>query len=389
MRSVKAVEWTNLSPPEPPSFAATICLMNEGSFRWIISPWQDQLFLFGGVLVSLLLTLGVWSTPSLAPWWWIWILLLDGPHVFATLARTYLDPEERRTRGRLLGGSLLWFLVGPACLGIAAWSGSGLSVALFLTFCNLWAWWHVLRQHLGFMGLYKRAGGETDPGDDRWDRAALYTGSIAPFVAFALLHPEARPMLGLQGPPTWESSVALLLWGGTAVVVGGWALRLASARRAGRPVAPAKVAYLGLVLLWTAVVMAPPVANRLPLGGITIAVTAWHNIQYHALVWHYKRRRYQTEPERYGLAARVGSHLAIYAFAGLAFTLAYRIPNCLMGSPPGCSSNPDPLFAGVTLATAGQVIFWGVALHHYFIDQYIWRPSKDVRLQADLGLVKG
>jgi hypothetical protein len=45
--------------------------MNEASFRWIISPQQDRLFLFGGVLISLVLTLGVLSTPSLAPWWWI------------------------------------------------------------------------------------------------------------------------------------------------------------------------------------------------------------------------------------------------------------------------------------------------------------------------------
>ncbi len=363
--------------------------MNESSFRWIISPTQDRLFLFGGLLVSMLLTVGALSTTSLAPWWWIWILLLDGPHIFATLARTYLDPEERRSRGRLLTGSLLWFLVGPACLGIALWTGSGLSVVIFLTFCNLWAWWHVLRQHLGFMGLYKRAGGETDPSDDRWDRAALYTGSIAPFVAFALLHPEARPMLGLQGAPTWESSVALVLWVGTALVVAGWGWRLRAVRRAGRPVAAAKVLYLALVLLWTAVVLSPPVANRLPLGGISIAVTAWHNIQYHALVWHYKRRRYQNEPERYGLAAQVGRHFAIYAAAGLLFTLSYRVPNCLMGAGPGCYSSPEPLFAGLTLATVGQVIFWGVALHHYFVDQYIWRPSKDARLRSDLGLARG
>lgn len=43
--------------------------MNESSFRWIISPTQDRLFLFGGLLVSMLLTVGALSTTSLAPWW--------------------------------------------------------------------------------------------------------------------------------------------------------------------------------------------------------------------------------------------------------------------------------------------------------------------------------
>ncbi|MCK4559714.1 MAG: hypothetical protein KAV45_08010 [Calditrichia bacterium] len=26
----------------------------------------------------------------------------------------------------------------------------------------------------------------------------------------------------------------------------------------------------------------------------------------------------------------------------------------------------------------------GILLHHYFVDQYIWRPSKDKTLQEDL-----
>lgn len=26
----------------------------------------------------------------------------------------------------------------------------------------------------------------------------------------------------------------------------------------------------------------------------------------------------------------------------------------------------------------------GIPLHHYFVDQYIWRPSKDKTLQEDL-----
>ncbi|MES2643264.1 MAG: hypothetical protein V4850_27520 [Myxococcota bacterium] len=354
---------------------------------WIIDATQDRVFLFGGVAASAALTLAILVSGELAPWWWVWVIALDGPHLFATLARTYLDPAEWQARGGLLRGSLLWFLAGPAFLGLAAISGSGLPVALFLTAASLWAWWHVLRQHLGFVGLYARVSGETDAGDAAWDRAALYTGMLAPFVAFALGHPQARPMLGLTGTPTWEPVVAAILWGLTAAVSLGWGLRVLSARRAGRASSGPKVAYLALVLAWTAIVLSPPIANRLPIGGITIAVTAWHNVQYHALVWHYKRNRYRTEPAAHGWAAVVGRSFLTYALVGIAFTLAYRLPNCGFGSPPGCATGTTPLFAGLSLPVIGETLFWGFALHHYFVDQYIWRPSRDTRLRADLRLV--
>lgn len=61
---------------------------------WIINPLHDRVFIVGGVLASVLLTVGVLTSGTVGIWWWIWILALDGPHVFATLARTYLDPEE-------------------------------------------------------------------------------------------------------------------------------------------------------------------------------------------------------------------------------------------------------------------------------------------------------
>ena len=37
----------------------------------------------------------------------------------------------------------------------------------------------------------------------------------------------------------------------------------------------------------------------------------------------------------------------------------------------------DQVFAGIVL---------GVSMHHYFVDQFIWRPSKDAELRKDLNL---
>jgi hypothetical protein len=59
----------------------------------------------GGVSVPLTLELLVVAS---------WAFLLDAPHVWATLGRTLLDPDEWRVRGREIRRSFAWFLIGPA-----------------------------------------------------------------------------------------------------------------------------------------------------------------------------------------------------------------------------------------------------------------------------------
>jgi hypothetical protein len=340
---------------------------------FVIDPVTDRRYVLGGLLASVALTALVVTRGDVAPAWWIWVVALDGPHIFATLARTYLDPGERRDRARLLWGSLAWFAVGPATLVVSALAHTQLPTVVFLTVAYLWAYWHVVRQHLGFVALYRRAGRELDPAGDRRDRTALYVGTIGPFLAFALYHPEARAMLGLTGPPTWEPWVEAVLWAGTVGTLATW-LVLAPDR--GSP----KVAYLLATAGWSMLVFSPLVASRLPLGAVALAVTAWHNVQYHAIVRFWQRNRYaKAAPAHPWLATLAG-----YWIAGIAFTLAYRIPQCLFGATPGCSAAPGAVFAGFDRATVAQVFFWGPALHHYFVDQYIWRPSRDASLRANL-----
>jgi dolichol kinase len=62
----------------------------------------------------------------------LWAILIDAPHVFGTFSRTYFDRTERRNRGRLLWGSLLFFVVGP----LMVLFGAGL---VFFFVAALWA----------------------------------------------------------------------------------------------------------------------------------------------------------------------------------------------------------------------------------------------------------
>src|ERR1041385_5549216 len=84
------------------------------SLRWIIGARDDMIWFIGSVVSSYaLLVLYVSGILPLLPMVALWAILIDAPHVFGTFSRTYFDRAERQQRGRLLWGSLLFFLVGP------------------------------------------------------------------------------------------------------------------------------------------------------------------------------------------------------------------------------------------------------------------------------------
>src|SRR6267143_4987736 len=120
------------------------------SLRWIISARDDLVWFIGSVLSSYaLLILYVTGLVPLIPLVAAWALLVDAPHIFGTFSRTYFDRTERRNRARLLWGSLLFFAVGPAMV----LSGAGF---VFFFVAALWAYYHLVKQHYGFMVLYKK-----------------------------------------------------------------------------------------------------------------------------------------------------------------------------------------------------------------------------------------
>jgi hypothetical protein len=85
------------------------------SLRWIINAREDLIWFVGSVASSYaLLILYVSGVLPLIPMVAGWAILIDAPHVFGTLSRTYFDRSEWKTRKRLLLGSLLFFIVGPA-----------------------------------------------------------------------------------------------------------------------------------------------------------------------------------------------------------------------------------------------------------------------------------
>src|SRR5258707_11132567 len=167
------------------------------SMRWIINAREDLIWFVGSVAASyLLLVLYVTGALPLIPMVAGWAILIDAPHVFGTLSRTYFDRSEWKTRKRLLLGSLLFFLVGPVMVLL------GVGFAFFFI-AALWAYYHLVKQHYGFMVLYKKKNNDLAPVDNALDRLLLMFAFNYPFVAFIANDPSAMARV----PPILRNGV--------------------------------------------------------------------------------------------------------------------------------------------------------------------------------------
>jgi hypothetical protein len=375
---------------------------------WIIGPRHDLLWLIGGALGGYALFL---MHAALA-WdmflvWAVWYVFLDIPHFFGTYARTYLDREELRRRRLLLFGSLGLLLVGPALLlvscamyhsGVAALAEHyELPYYLLLVFLSLWAYWHVVRQHYGILALYKRKNNDVAPPDQLVDKSLLYVGLLAPFAAFVLLHPVTRAYLGLpREHSAWESAAAAALAGSVAVIGLAFLARQAQLWLRGDPVNVPKILFLLAVVPLHVVVCYHPAMYAMDEAVVFLSfaafVTVFHDIQYHAIVWHYQKNRYRrpgADARRYGPAALVGRHFAIYAACAVLLGVGAWVLGCwVLGIEPGCvpllGMVDTQLFGAIQVRHFLTGVAIGLIMHHYFVDQFIWRTSKDAQLRQDL-----
>ena len=289
--------------------------------------------------------------------WWFWSLGFDGTHIFGTASRTFFDREARGRHRILLFGSLAFFFsLGPAMVLAGGKGYLALIVAV-------WAYYHVMRQHYGFLVLYKVKNRDLAPVDNALDRIFLGVMLVfPPFLRFFIRHPKE---LGL---PFSFARYETLAWTVVAVTAVVYATRLvvrvAAGERFNRP------KYLLL-------------ASVIPLHWLTFALVSWqaatpvvtivHNLQYHALIWFHNRNRYRRadSAERNGpIPKAVSRSLLAYAATALLFSAAYRIP-------------------GAHLQSVSEVafgFFCGFGLTHYYLDSRIWHVRHDTGLREALEL---
>jgi hypothetical protein len=342
----------------------------------------------GSVLTSyLLLFLYVKGILPLIPMAAAWAILIDAPHVFGTFSRTYFDRTERQARSRLLWGSLAFFAVGPLML----LAGFGF---VFFFVAALWAYYHLVKQHYGFMVLYKKKNGDLARVDNALDRLLLLFAFNYPFVAFIAQDPEAMTRVpeALRGG---VHGLAALLLVGTIATGVIWLGRQIQKAVVGEPLNVPKYLLLGGSIPMHWIVLLTPMPHK-PIAIVAI-LTIYHNFQYHRLIW-FHNKKYKSIPaggtgvsgsetsrSRYGAAELISRRLLYYIAFGILFGIIYQGPRQFLGYlsfKNGATGVTDISF-GTQLAIS---FLWGYAFIHYYLDSKIWRVRRDPNVGKALNM---
>jgi len=356
----------------PASAAVAVCA------NWIISFGDDALWFVGSVAASyaFLLLYRLLGVPALGLII-IWVMLFDGPHIFGTFTRTYLDREMRARHAWLLYGSLVLFVIGPLCAVlpsvVTSWTPrrplllfvSANSFVTFIFVASMWAYYHIVKQHYGFMMLYKKKNDDLLPADNKIDRWLLWATLMYPFVRYMLRVPDARDMWPVS-PTNWiaESleTIALVVMV-LAVAVFGVRTVMNVVRH--RTLDLPKLLFLAAVIPMHWIVLMGSLPPRVMVPILTVS----HNIQYHRLIWFHNRNKYADDRSgRYGVVSRISRSALAYYLVGILFA-AYRLPNAFYGD--------SDLLVG---------LLWGFSLVHYYLDGKIWRVRNNPELMTSLRL---
>ena len=343
--------------------------------KWIISGRTDLLWFTVGGAATAYAFWALWrfTHVPLLLLVAIWAVVFDETHGFATISRTYFDADERARRGRWLWGSLAFFVViGPVLILLRL--GDWLELAT-----ELWGYYHIFKQHYGFMMMYKKKNRDFNPNDLRLDKLFFAAAFYYPFLTYPLHDKEAAELIPFPIPvraaAIYENALLFLLILITLVYVARQVMKYRQ----------------GLTLNWPKQLLfaaAIPVnyllfRSGMPLLGVYAAVTIYHNVQYHRLVWFYNQNKYGQErdpAQKFGFASLVNSRWLAYVACAAFYAFVFdAVPRFML----------KPAIGPTDLNLRNQIIFSFFAapgLLHYWIDGHIWKVRSDPQLRTYLQL---
>lgn len=193
----------------------------------------------------------------------------------------------------------------------------------------------------------------------------------------------------------WEHALVYLSVTFMIVILSIFIGRQVQLWKAGQPLNMPKIFFFTALIPLYAYINYSPAVLTAPLIAFTAFVTIYHDVQYHAIVWFYSQNRYHrpgVDKKKYGLAVTLSKNFGIYALAGIAMAALLRVTGSIFDVTPGLDplvkTSQITLFGDVTLSALFLSIVIGIPMHHYFVDQFIWRPSKDRELREDLKIQK-
>ena len=236
--------------------------------------------------------------------------------------------------------------------------------SLFYLFAVCWQHYHIIKQHFGFIMLWKAKNKERDPLDQKLDRGFLLISTVLPLSLFVL---RTR----LNGAwIEWVAGLALAMY---LAFAGVYVIHQVRKFRAGLPMNAPKLLLLAVLvpLQWLIFAHAATLGpDGIVRAGITLGL--FHSFQYHRLLWFHNRNRYAVPEgwQKYGLAAFFARDFGIYLFTAIGLHIVLSIL-------------PQTMNPGVEWIKAG---IWGIPFTHYMLDSKIWRVRGNKELAAALKL---
>ena len=309
---------------------------------WIISKRQDLFWFIGAGLIGYLL-LFVSAAQGELPLRLLvlWAFAVDGPHVFSTATRVLLDPKERKRVGFLWLALIPLCLVGPAIIFAA-------NQHVFYMVIATWSHYHISKQHMGFMFIYKRKARETS--DFKLDKYFVLTLLILPYLFYlTVLLTNRTDLLPVFLVPAIIFAIYY------------------SYHQAQKPtINHAKMLLLlaCIPLTWTAFLYAAAdVSSSTRFVTAVVALNVLHSFQYLRLTFFHNKNRYAETGGVLGLISRKW----VYFFAAAV----------LLALPWRVSENFIPFIGPFVV---------GLTFFHFVVDGKIWRVRGDAELAAALRL---
>jgi hypothetical protein len=340
-----------------PVAAAPPATLTPSAPAWIVSRRDDLVWFQGSVLAGLALLAFFVAAPRLdgdhaGPWHpavlavLLWGIVFDGTHVWGTYARSYLAPDAGSRAA--LPGRWSWAVlaVGPAL----ALAGAPL-FAFFQLDAYLWGYWHLVRQHYGFLMLYRRRAGEHDRRGARLDTLLLWVCCGYPYLRFSLGDAYVASGLPLLLPPERLASLRAPLDVAFVAIVAALAGLVLSGHL--EPFRPGPKHLLLVIVVGFHLLVFALLDHLLT---ILATLTIFHNLQYHRIVWQYER----------GCGRVPSGGLARYLALGLGLGVLWYGAR-VFGAAVATSETVRNVLLGLG---------WGVAFHHYIVDGRIWRVRR-------------
>lgn len=339
---------------------------------WIRSPGFDAAFILAPMALPALAVVALRGyfdqDPPLPLWGWLVLVLgIDVSHVYATLYRTYADPEARARHATLLRLAPLLCWVA----GVALYASDD---KLFWSALAYLAVFHFIRQQYGFLRIYARREPSTRP-SRAIDAAAIYLATLYPIVYWHAHLPRNFDWLisgdFIPGLPIWAERATAGLY---VAALAAYAVKEILAWRKTRSWNwPKQLLLAGTALSWY--------VGIVWLNGdlaFTLTNVVAHGIPYVALVWNSGERRVAAAGARRGTYALA----ALPLFVGLLWLLAFLEEGLWHGLVWRDKAELFPWFQGLPALQDASWLAILVPLlalpqaTHYVLDGFIWRMRR-------------